>query len=1758
MRLPLLTIFSMVMVNVFAQVPQITVSRNAISTSVTAGGTTTQTFTITNTGNRDLNWELKFIGAAENFTKANFTESTQARAQDRITPKVWLTRNSTGGLFNAFREMEAGEDAPADTEWAFGKTEELSVEDYRPWLEAIDYTPEDMIDNVMSMHAISEDRYFDITFHSFSTNYDGGGFSYTRVEQGLKWASADFTSGRLIPGQSKTITITFDASGLLTSFYTGNVAVISNDPSATTKLVGLTLDVQGGAGSPEITAPTEKEFGTGFVNFATQRIITINNSGTAPLRITNVASSNTSFVPEAVALTIAPGRGFDLPVMFMPTSAGIKSATLTLTTNDADETTFPITLTAIAQVPPSSAVDNFSYNVTAASGTTNVQNLVLRNTGTADLTYAIELEFPAATPVTFSKVNFGNPSLPENQDRITPDIRLTSDEDYGLFNAATEDSFDWEQSPLGTTWANVRTAEAEYYSTWDNVLDGEAEEFINRTTSMYIPAQDRYFDITLTSWTCCGNGGGFSYVRTEVYNWLTADPAEGTVAGGQNQTISLNINTRGLAVGTYNGTVVIRSNDPTIPTRSIPVTLNVTGAPDAKTHESAVNFGSTAVGNISYQKVRVLNDGPAYLNVTGVTFSDNEFMAHEVNGTIAPFSYGLITISFTPTTVETLTGNITISTSDANHPTLQIPYTAQSISAGDITVVAEDLNATVSTGNYETRSFTIENQGAGPLTWTSRLANSNAIVEFTKTPEADWTSPYSQDRITPNVWLTTVDGEGLLNAAIEKTYNQDVSPAGTLWNYGTTFSSELDEYDPWDYVIDGWADWVGGHTFSLHTGREYYDVKFTSWTRVNDKGGFSYERQKANGWLKLSSTEGTIEAGQSVLVTVTYDPSDYLPGTFNETLVIESNDPDKSSVEVPIQVTIEGIAAIAVQTDDVSFGNYGLNLTKTMPVVIKNTGTIPLVISSIEINNPAFTVSANELTIPVDGESILNVKFKPTSVANYTGTLTLTSNAENESGLELSLSGSGVQVPDISVTPGEITYRTTPETVFTGNIDIKNSGAETLNWAIGKASSYPLTHILESLNANYTQITDLVPSKYSFAYDGGAGDINDGGYDMYDGGNMLNTNLQQSIPYSDNLIISGQSAFGPNSKYFTRHLNGMFVMVADLNGVERFSIEGNNGADGGGSLDAAEFTSVLNGTEYKGYAKRIFNNSDPSINQLMIIESDPGVTHEYSLSTNEGHQQLANLNNVKRVYYLLFAARTTSAVYVDNATTKAIMDKFLDVITGNVNGALTSWLTLDVSNGTVEPGATQTIHYTADLTDYADGNYSYDILVGSNDLDKSIVTVPLNINKGTILISNEVDDILVNEGFGSKVVEFSDVFTDGNGDPLTYAVGSNLQIVTGTLSHNTLTLTEIGVGTSIVSIRAEDPNGNVTYADFNFRVNDIPNVVTPIDNIGIAYGFGSTTVEASTVFVDNDEQDALTLTVTSSDPSVVTTTIADGIINITEGSVGSTTITLTANDGVGGIASESFVVTVDKAIATLAASNTTTTYDGAAKVISIATTPANLTVEIVYTQNGSTVAAPTNAGIYDVTATIKDAYFAGSYSGTLTINKANQTITFDALPGVMNSNAPFTISATSSAGLPVNFTKISGPITINGTTITLTGEVGEAIIAATQPGNENYNAAATVNRTLTIVQDPILSVDDPLTAHVQAYPVPAKEYLSISTGTYRMARVTLTDSFGRMVYSEQPNRSEHTINTSTMTQGIYILQVVTEKGLVSRRVEVMK
>ena len=164
---------------------------------------------------------------------------------------------------------------------------------------------------------------------------------------------------------------------------------------------------------------------------------------------------------------------------------------------------------------------------------------------------------------------------------------------------------------------------------------------------------------------------------------------------------------------------------------------------------------------------------------------------------------------------------------------------------------------------------------------------------------------------------------------------------------------------------------------------------------------------------------------------------------------------------------------------------------------------------------------------------------------------------------------------------------------------------------------------------------------------------------------------------------------------------------------------------------------------------------------------------------------------------------------------------------------------------------------------------------------------------------------------------------------------------------------------------------------------------------------------------------------------------------------------------------------VSSAPATVTLSNLSKTYTGSAQAPTITVSPSGLSLEVIYTGTAASLSAPVTAGSYVVTASVVDNFYYGSASGVITISKAAQTITFASVPSKFVGSGPFTVAPSSTSNLTVALSSSNTAVaTVSGFSISPIG-AGTTTLSATQAGNVNYLAAATVTQVLTATTAPI-------------------------------------------------------------------------------------
>ncbi len=182
-------------------------------------------------------------------------------------------------------------------------------------------------------------------------------------------------------------------------------------------------------------------------------------------------------------------------------------------------------------------------------------------------------------------------------------------------------------------------------------------------------------------------------------------------------------------------------------------------------------------------------------------------------------------------------------------------------------------------------------------------------------------------------------------------------------------------------------------------------------------------------------------------------------------------------------------------------------------------------------------------------------------------------------------------------------------------------------------------------------------------------------------------------------------------------------------------------------------------------------------------------------------------------------------------------------------------------------------------------------------------------NQAPMVSSAIADHTIVNQS-GTRQVSLSGTFSDADTDALTITAGSSneaVATVSVTIDYSNLTVNAQDRGTSTITVTANDGNGGTVSDTFTVTVKAAPVVASGIANLTGLEVEATQDVSLSGVFSDADG-DSLTITASSSDDSKATVSVAsDGSkLTVAGVSVGTATITVTAQDADGNRVSDTF------------------------------------------------------------------------------------------------------------------------------------------------------------------------------------------------------------------------------------------------------------
>ena len=119
------------------------------------------------------------------YTEVDFTHSNYGSEQDCITPNVCITRDTQNPIYNSvlepFAQHGCSSQSPLGTEWALGTCNRRNEMTFSTFIDTVDCEPPSYTGTDMCMHLITDNMYWDVNFDGWTSNANGGGFSYART-----------------------------------------------------------------------------------------------------------------------------------------------------------------------------------------------------------------------------------------------------------------------------------------------------------------------------------------------------------------------------------------------------------------------------------------------------------------------------------------------------------------------------------------------------------------------------------------------------------------------------------------------------------------------------------------------------------------------------------------------------------------------------------------------------------------------------------------------------------------------------------------------------------------------------------------------------------------------------------------------------------------------------------------------------------------------------------------------------------------------------------------------------------------------------------------------------------------------------------------------------------------------------------------------------------------------------------------------------------------------------------------------------------------------------------------------------------------------------------------------------------------------------------------------------------------------------------------------------------------------------------------
>ncbi len=500
-------------------------------------------------------------------------------------------------------------------------------------------------------------------------------------------------------GQSSnwTVAVTPTSAGTIT----GTLTVLGSDGSSSATLNLSATAVTPGA---QISLSSSAvQFGTVSIGSTGNANLAISNTGGSDLSISVISIAGPEFGLTGISTpkTISAGQSVPVALTFKPTAAGALSGSLTITSNDPTNPTMTVSLNGTGSTAAVGQLQDVPSSLSFGSvsvGSSGTKQITLSNTGNA----AVQITSIAAAGTGFSVNGLTVPYTLNPSATTTLNVIFaptTGGSVSGNITVISDANGSPLKIPVSGTGLQAGLSVTPSSFAYGSVVDGQTK------SQTFTITNTGGSSLTISQLAISGAGYSLSGLTT---------PA--SLAAGANTTFSAVF--APTTAGSLAGTVTVSSN-----AANSPATISLSGTGVASTvtlsaNPTGLSFGNVVAGSSSTKTVTLTNSGNSSLTISNVTVAAKDVTETGITLplTLAAGKTQTMSVKFSPTAAETVSGNITVTNSQGSSTVVSVSGTGTQAGINLTPSSASFGNVVVGAANSQT--IQVSNPGNATLTIT--------------------------------------------------------------------------------------------------------------------------------------------------------------------------------------------------------------------------------------------------------------------------------------------------------------------------------------------------------------------------------------------------------------------------------------------------------------------------------------------------------------------------------------------------------------------------------------------------------------------------------------------------------------------------------------------------------------------------------------------------------------------------------------------------------------------------------------------------------------------------------------------------------------------------------------------------------------------------------------------------------------------------------------------------------------------------------